>query len=75
MSPTKLQRKRLTKLADYLESLKRGYKQFDMALYFDGDNHHYGAAARIRYVLAGKPLPEVIYFKPATVKLYKEYRK
>lgn len=51
------------------------------------DNHHWGAAARIRYLLAGKPVPEVhnfdgkprpfddSYIEPEHVALYQEFRR
>ena len=52
----------------------------------DVDNHHHGAAARIRYLLAGNDLPEDLLKhdngdadcwepKPRHRKLYKEFRK
>jgi len=43
------------------------------------DNHHHGAAARIRYILAKKPLPENFQFGSVPeldhVALYAEFRK
>ncbi|WOF44329.1 hypothetical protein KNJ79_05200 [Sphingopyxis indica] len=41
------------------------------------DNHHRGAAARIRYVLAGREIPFGPYDLPAErhLELYKEFRK
>lgn len=45
----------------------------------DFDNHHWGAAARIRYVLAGKPLPEhwgsrFSEIQDGDVELYADFR-
>jgi len=42
----------------------------------DVDNHHWGAAARIRYVLADKPIPEDCYEpRRGHRKLYREFDK
>jgi hypothetical protein len=44
-------------------------------MWHDVDNHHYGAAARIRYVLMGEDVPIYAPSTKGNVALYEKYRK